>query len=106
MHSPKLQTISEGNDLPQDWSERRGDVQLLYLLGKSSPAANFAIHDEDVLEYAHNVIARGSVPNVFIGELQQRNLLLIGCNFPDWLSRFFLRATRQKPAGHAIREPA
>ena len=24
------------------------------------------------------------------------NLLLIGCNFPDWLSRFFLRATNQR----------
>jgi hypothetical protein len=42
------------------------------------------------------LIARGSqVPAAFLGELQQRNLLLIGCSFPDWLSRFFLRATRQ-----------
>jgi hypothetical protein len=99
IHSPKLPT-SERKDLPQDWSERRGEVQLLYLLGKSRPAPMFAIHDEEVLEYAHNVIARGSqVPTVFIGELQQRNLLLIGCNFPDWLSRFFLRATRQSRLG-------
>jgi hypothetical protein len=95
IHSPKLPT-SERKDLPHDWSERPGEVQLLYLLGKSPPAPMFAIHDEDVLEYAHNVISRGSqVPTSFIGELQQRNLLLIGCNFPDWLSRFFLRATRQ-----------
>jgi hypothetical protein len=99
IHAPKLPT-SERKDLPQDWSERRGEVQLLYLLGKSRPTAMFAIHDEDVLEYAHNVIARGSqVPTSFIGELQQRNLLLIGCNFPDWLSRFFLRATRQSRLG-------
>jgi TIR domain len=99
VHSPKLPT-SERRDLPPDWSERRGEVQLLYLLGKSRPAPMFAIHDEDVLEYAHNVIARGSqVPTAFIGELQQRNLLLIGCNFPDWLSRFFLRATRQSRLG-------
>jgi hypothetical protein len=69
---------------------------LLYLLGKSRPVPIFAIHDEDVLEYAHNVIARGSqVPIAFVSELHQRNLLLIGCNFSDWLSRFFLRATRQ-----------
>jgi hypothetical protein len=95
IHAPKLPT-SEGKDLPTDWSSRSGEVQLLYLLGKSHPAPMFAIHDEDVLEYAHNVIARGSqVPAKFLGELQQRNLLLIGCNFPDWLSRFFLRATRQ-----------
>jgi hypothetical protein len=99
VHSPKLPT-SERRDMPWDWSERRSDVQLLYLLGKSRPAPVFAIHDEDVLEYAHNVIARGShVPTAFIGELQQRNLLFIGCNFPDWLSRFFLRATRQSRLG-------
>jgi hypothetical protein len=99
VHSPKLPT-SERKDLPPDWSQRRGETQLLYLLGKSRPAPMFAIHDEDILEYAHNVIARGSqVPTVFIGELQQRNLLLIGCNFPDWLSRFFLRATRQSRLG-------
>jgi hypothetical protein len=95
VHAPKLPT-SEGKDLPPDWSQRPGEVQLLYLLGKARPAPMFAIHDEDILEYAHNVISRGShVPTAFLGELQQRNLLLIGCNFPDWLSRFFLRATRQ-----------
>jgi len=96
VHSPNLPT-SESKDLPRDWQARPGEVQLLYLFGKSRSAPMFAIHDEDVLEYAHNVIARGSqVPSAFFGELQQRNLLLLGCNFPDWLSRFFLRATNQK----------
>jgi hypothetical protein len=57
----------------------------------------FAIHDEDFLEYAHNVIVQGSqVPTAFLGELQQRNLLLIGCNFPDWLVRFLLRSFNRK----------
>jgi TIR domain-containing protein/SIR2-like protein len=95
VHAPKLPT-SEGKDLPRDWNQRPGEAQLLYLFGKSRPAPMFAIHDEDILEYAHNIVARGSqVPTAFLGELQQRNLLLIGCNFPDWLIRFFLRATRQ-----------
>ena len=93
VHSPKLPT-SEARDLPVDWQTRTGEVQLLYLFGKSSSAPMFAIHDEDLLEYAHNVITRGShVPIGFLNELQERNLLLIGCNFPDWLSRFFLRVT-------------
>lgn len=96
VHSPNLPT-SEGKDLPVDWKSRTGEVQLLYLFGKSRSAPMFAIHDEDVLEYAHNVIAHGSqVPAAFLGELQQRNLLLVGCNFPDWLTRFFLRATNLK----------
>lgn len=93
IHSPYLPT-SEGTDLPTDWLSRQGEVFLLYLFGKSRPAPMFAIHDEDILEYVHNIIARGShVPIKFFAELQQRNLLLIGCNFPEWLSRFFLRLT-------------
>ena len=96
VHSPKLPT-SESRDLPADWAGRDGEVQLLYLFGKTRPAQLFAIHDEDVLEYAHNLISRGShVPTGFLGELLDRNLLLIGCNFPDWLSRFFLRLTRKE----------
>jgi TIR domain-containing protein len=93
VHSPKLPT-SESRDLPADWARRAGEAQLLYLFGKARPAQLFAIHDEDVLEYAHNIMSRGSqVPTGFLGELLDRNLLLIGCNFPDWLSRFFLRLT-------------
>lgn len=95
VYAPKLPT-SEGCDLPTDWLSRHGEVQLLYLFGKSRAAPMFAIHDEDILEYAHNIIARGShAPLRFLGELQQRSLLLIGCNFPEWLSRFFLRLTNQ-----------
>lgn len=96
VHAPNLPS-SEMKDLPLDWQARSDVVHLLYLFGKSRSAPMFAIHDEDVLEYAHNVIAHGSqVPANFLRELQQRNLLLIGSDFPDWLSRFFLRATNLK----------
>jgi TIR domain/SIR2-like domain len=96
VHSPKLPT-TQGADLPSDWQQQPGGpVQLLYLFGKARPTPLFSIHDEDVLEYAHNIIARGShAPTAFLGALQDRNLLLIGCNFPDWMSRFMLRATRK-----------
>jgi hypothetical protein len=91
VHSPRLPT-SEGRDLPADWPARAGEAWLLYLFGKSRPAPMFALHEEDTLEYAHNLIARGGhVPGAFLGELQERSLLLLGCNFPDWLGRFFLR---------------
>ncbi|NML15895.1 toll/interleukin-1 receptor domain-containing protein [Azohydromonas caseinilytica] len=95
VHSPRLPT-SEGRDLLPDWLNRPGEVHLLYLFGKSRPAPMFALHDEDVLEYAHNLIARGGhVPGAFLGELQERSLLLLGCSFPDWLGRFFLRVTNK-----------
>jgi hypothetical protein len=95
VHSLKL-SASEGTDLPRDWKAGTGVVYVLYLFGKSCSAPSFAIHDEDILEYSHNLISRGSqFPAVFLDELKGRNLLLIGCNFPDWLQRFFLRATNQ-----------
>lgn len=95
VHSPKLPT-DQVADLPPDWDPRHGDVQLLYLFGKAAPGPLYAIHDEDMLEHAHNIIAGGShTPKAFLGALQDRSLLLIGCNFPDWLSRFMLRATRK-----------
>lgn len=89
------QGTADAKDLPRDWAERQGEVHVLYLFGKSSASAMFAIHDEDVLEHAHNVIAGVSPVRTFLATLQQHNLLLIGCNFPEWLSRFFLRATRR-----------
>lgn len=95
IYSPYLPT-SEGSDLPSDWQSHQGEVQLLYLFGKSRAGPMFAVHDEDLLEYIHNIIARGShVPVRFLDELQQRSLLLIGCNFPEWLCRFFLRIAKQ-----------
>ncbi|WP_284616721.1 toll/interleukin-1 receptor domain-containing protein [Aquabacterium humicola] len=97
VHSPYLPTSMKDADLPADWRERQAEVHLLYLFGKASQAPQFAIHDEDVLEYAHNVIARGSHSRErFFGELRDRNLLLLGSNFPDWLGRFFLRATNKQ----------
>lgn len=90
-------TTGEGSDLPRDWEKKPGEVNILYLFGKAHAKSSFAIHDEDVLEYAHKVIADGhKTLNVFLGELRNRSLLLIGCNFPEWLSRFFLRATNDK----------
>lgn len=98
MHSPRLAT-KEPTDLEEGWNPAGQAVNLLYLFGKANPLPlMYAIHDEDVLEYAHNIIADGgNVPSRFLDALRARNLLLIGCNFPDWLSRFFLRATRSGP---------
>ena len=95
VHSPSLPT-SEAGDLAEDWLKRPGEVNVLYLFGKAQSTPVFAIHDEDTLEYAHNLLSRGSnVPLRFLGELQQRGLLFIGSNFQDWLSRFLLRLTNQ-----------
>jgi TIR domain/SIR2-like domain len=93
VHAPRSGS-ENWRDLPTDWATRHGEVQLLYLFGKASSLPTFAIHDEDVLEFSHNLIAGGSqVPQRFIDELRRKGLLMLGCSFPDWLTRFFLRLT-------------
>jgi len=68
---------------------------VCYLFGKASPSPFvFAIHDEDTLEFIHTLqINGGEAMKRLFSELRQQNLLLIGCNFADWLSRFFIRVS-------------
>lgn len=65
---------------------------VFYLFGKASHLPFYAIHDEDILEFLYNLQAeRGNLPERMLAEIRNRNMLLIGCNFPEWLNRFFIR---------------
>jgi len=88
--APKLASGTLG-DLPEVRSS--GYTAVCYLFGKASPSPFvFAIHDEDTLEFIHNlqINAAEGMKHLF-SELRQQNLLLVGCDFADWLSRFFIR---------------
>jgi hypothetical protein len=88
--APKLASGSL-SDLPEARSS--GSTAVCYLFGKASPSPFvFAIHDEDTLEFIHNLqINTGESMKRLFSELRRQNLLLIGCNFADWLSRFLIR---------------
>ena len=88
--APKLASGTLG-DLPEVRSSRY--TAVAYLFGRMSPSPFvFAIHDEDTLEFLHNLqLNAGEGMKRLFGELRQQSLLLIGCNFADWLSRFFIR---------------
>jgi len=96
IHAPSM-PADEWRDLGDDSLKAPGnDAWVLYMLGKARPAPVFALHDEDVLEYTHNLMTRGSnTPTRFLAALQDRSLLMLGCGLPDWLGRFFLRLTRR-----------
>jgi hypothetical protein len=88
--APKLATGAL-NDLPEVRSSSY--TAVCYLFGKASASPFvFAIHDEDTLEFIHNLQLNGAegMKHLF-SALRTQNLLLIGCNFPDWLNRFFIR---------------
>lgn len=63
---------------------------VFYLFGKSDVFPFFAIHDEDMLEFPYTLQA-GNGPERMFSLLRTRSLLLVGCNFATWLSRFFIR---------------
>lgn len=80
-------------DLPPGWRQRR---TVYHLFGRAAPVTRFAVTEEDVLETLLQLQAyEPSLPDLSQA-LQQAHLLLLGCRFPDWLTRLFLRIARQK----------
>ena len=86
-YAPKLPT-DRRRDIPEVPSSRY--TAVFYLFGKADVSPFFAIHDEDALEFPYT-LQSGNGPERMFSQLRSRNLLLIGCNFADWLSRFFIR---------------
>jgi hypothetical protein len=78
---------------------RPGDAPIVFnLFGRAASKSDFAIHDEDALEFIHRLVS-GDVapPEWLLSELRNRHLLILGVHLPDWLGRFVLRvATRDR----------
>lgn len=99
VHAPNLPT-EEFRDVTDSDLCSAQFTAVLHLFGKARSAQLYALHDEDTLEYVHNLQTRGSnVPERFIAKLRSYDLLLIGCSLPDWLSRFVLRLSSQSRLG-------
>ncbi|MBA4159833.1 MAG: toll/interleukin-1 receptor domain-containing protein [Gemmatimonadetes bacterium] len=95
VYAPLLPT-ERRRDIPEVRSSKYRAV--FYMFGKVDVSPFYAIHDEDVLEAAYTLqyLENGVAPFCMFSELRSRNLLLIGCNFAEWLSRFFLRLSNQE----------
>ena len=82
-------------DLPASWSRERG--ALVYnLLGKVSTLPEFVISEADTLEFLCAMQTEALRPQRLFDELQNNHLLLLGCGFPDWLARFFIRIAKSR----------
>ncbi len=86
-YAPLLPT-DKRRDIPEVPSSRY--TAVFYLLGKADLGPYYAIHDEDSLEFLYTLQA-GNGPERMFSQMRSRNLLLVGCTFADWLSRFFIR---------------
>jgi hypothetical protein len=84
---------SSVRDLASPKAESRQPV-VFHLLGRASPSPDYAICDDDLLEFLHAMQDKQRQPRTLFDELRGNHLLIIGCSFGDWLARFFLRTAR------------
>lgn len=100
---PKPSTGRRVEDLPPLNARQDGRPSIYHLMGHLDADArrfdpgNVVLSDEDLLEFICALLSenRERVPVNLLNELSSNHLLLLGCNFTDWLARFFLRATRR-----------
>lgn len=63
---------------------------VFHLFGQLSAKNDYAVTEEDILELFHSFQSGSHLPSL-LSSLPRKSLLLLGCSFPDWLTRFFLR---------------
>ena len=82
-------------DIPASLRELAVPV-VYHLLGVASSVPDYAVTDEDTLEFMHSLQSENRRPNLLLDAMQEQSLLVIGSHFPDWLSRFFLRLAKNE----------
>lgn len=81
------------HDLPGAYEDLEEQV-VVQLLGRASSTPDYAICDEDLLEYLHALQDSQRRPGKLFDALRTNHLMFLGCGFGDWLARFFLRTAR------------
>jgi len=91
--SPNQSTSEQSqNAEPAD----KTDTVILNLFGQSTSTPQYAIHEEDRLEWLHALLTdAASLPEWLASPLKHQPMLFIGCEIPDWLGRFLLRMSSQ-----------
>lgn len=69
---------------------------VFHLFGRISAVPDYAVTDEDTLEFVYSLQSESHRPNLLLDELARAQILLIGGNFPDWLHRFLLRTAKRE----------
>jgi len=87
-------------DLLTSW--RSAPAMVYHLFGTATnPGTNFAVTEEETIEGLLALKEYGPNLPELMGELRKSHLLLLGCRYPDWLARLFLRIARGKRLGAA-----
>jgi hypothetical protein len=66
----------------------------VHLLGRYSSVPNYVVTEEDAFEFVYSL--QETPPEGLFDLVAHMNLLIVGCRFPHWLVRFFLRTARRQ----------
>jgi hypothetical protein len=80
-------------DLPSEGPDAERPT-VYRLFGGVSPCPDYAVTDEDILEFVQSLQDRDKRPKNLFDHLRRKRLMFLGCSFPDWLARFFIRTIR------------
>ena len=90
-------SFAPGCENPQRPIVGPGEVGVYHLLGSPKTCPNWAVTSEELVEFVLGLSSEKYRPEQLFSALKDRHLLAIGCQIPDWLGRFFLRALRNGP---------
>ncbi|MCP5280261.1 MAG: toll/interleukin-1 receptor domain-containing protein [Rhodoferax sp.] len=88
--------LNRVDDLPSDVAHLTSPV-VYSLLGRHTVGPDYVVTEEDTLEFISSLQSEVRRPQLLFDELARSNLLLLGCSFPDWLARFFIRTAKSRP---------
>jgi hypothetical protein len=95
----RTQTIAYAPNNVRDLDTAKSELTwptVYYLFGRLSASPNYAISDEDLLEFLYALQSESLRPERLFDELKNNHLLIVGGNFSDWAARFFLRTTKRR----------
>lgn len=84
---------------PQDLESAMEEIDrpvVFHLLGKLSAVPDYAVTDEDILEFVHSLQSETRRPPLLFDAVMGNQLLILGCSFADWLARFFIRIAKRE----------
>ncbi len=95
----RTEVLSYAPNNVQDLPCEKADLKkptVFHLLGKLSASPDYVITEEDTLEFLHSMQSDSRRAQLLFDELKSNHLLIIGCNFSDWLARFFIRIAKSR----------
>ncbi len=77
--------------------EKLSEPFVFNVFGSLLHTVDPALSEDDMLEYVSHFREKMSVATNIINALKNKNLLIMGCSFPDWMNRFVLRLLSNEP---------